>query len=54
MEKGHSHSQIVSTIRHYLYDDLGKSDIKEVCSGTYPGMTQEEFESCFSEAFTSL
>lgn len=54
MEKGHTRSQIVSTIQHYLYDDLVKSDIKEVCSGTYPEMTQEEFDSCFSEAFTSL
>ena len=54
MEKGYTRSQIVSTIQNYLYDDLVKSDIKEVCSGTYPEMTQEEFDSCFSESFTSL
>jgi hypothetical protein len=54
MEKGHTRSQLVGTIRHYLYDDLRKSDIKEICNNAFPGMTQEEFESCFSEAFTSM
>jgi metal-responsive CopG/Arc/MetJ family transcriptional regulator len=54
MEKGHrTRSEVVSIIRHYLYDDLSKSDIKEVCFSRFD-ITYEEFESCFSEAFTSL
>jgi hypothetical protein len=54
MAANHSHSEIVSTIRHYLYDDVRKSDIKEIVRSSFPNIEESEFESCFSEAFTSM
>jgi hypothetical protein len=54
MERPHSHSEVVATIRHYLYDDFRKSDIKEIVRNSFPNIQDSEFESCFSEAFTSM
>jgi hypothetical protein len=54
MERPHNHSEVVATIRHYLYDDFRKSDIKEIVRNSFPGIEDSEFESYFSEAFTSM
>lgn len=54
MAATHSHSEVVATIRHYLYDDFRKSDIKEIIRGSFPDVEESEFESCFAEAFTSM
>ena len=41
-------------IKKHLYEDLEKSDIRELASGRFPNMTKEDFDQQFSEAFTSL
>lgn len=41
-------------IKELLYDDLEKSDIREVIKEAYPHFPDFLFDECFSEAFCAL
>jgi hypothetical protein len=45
---------LVQEIRNLLYNDMSKSDIKEVISGWLPGLSKQEFNEAFTEAFVTL
>jgi hypothetical protein len=41
-------------IQKLLYNDMNKSDIREVIAGWLPGLSREEFDQAFTEAFVTL
>ena len=41
-------------IKELLYDDLEKSDIKDLIKEAYPHFPDTLFEECFANAFCSL
>ena len=45
---------VTEQIREHLYNDLEKSDIKTLVKDAYPHFNDEVFETCFTEAFTTL
>lgn len=47
-------SPLVQEIRTLLYNDMSKSDIREVISGWLPGLSKQEFDVAFTEAFVTL
>jgi hypothetical protein len=46
--------EVTDLIRECLYRDLRKFEIREIVKDKYPDFPPSEFESCFTEAFTSL
>ena len=48
------YTAIQEKIREMLYEDLGKSDIREKIKGAHPNFPEHLFEHCFAEAFCSL
>jgi len=45
---------IQDEIRNLLYEDLRKSDIKEIIDTRFPDLNPEVFEAQFSNAFCTL
>ena len=45
---------IKDKMKEMLYDDLSKSEIREVIKEAHPGFPEHLFEECFTEAFTTL
>lgn len=46
--------EITKKVKELLFEDMPKSDIKEMIQAAHPAFTEEMFESCYSEAFTTL
>lgn len=41
-------------IKERLLEDMRKSDIKEIAQARFPNMTEEEFNTEYSDAFCNL
>lgn len=46
--------EVTDLIRKCLYRDLEKFEIRDIVKEKYPNFPPDWFESCFTEAFTSL
>ena len=46
--------EIVKKIKHELFEDMSKQDIKEKIKDAFPNFPDHMFEICYSEAFTTL
>jgi hypothetical protein len=44
----------VQEIRNLLYEDMPKSEIREIIQGWLPGLNKQEFDVAFTEAFVTL
>ncbi len=47
-------SPLVQEIRTLLYNDMNKSEIHEAISSKAPGLTKQQFDIAFTEAFVTL
>jgi hypothetical protein len=47
-------SPLVQEIRNLLYEDMPKSEIREIIQGWLPGLSKQEFDLVFTEAFVTL
>ena len=47
-------SPLVQEIRNLLYEDMSKSEIREIIQGWLPGLNKQEFDLAFTEAFVTL
>jgi len=45
---------IHEAIQELLFEDLGKSEIREKIKSAYPNFPDHQFDQCFSNAFCSL
>lgn len=45
---------VVEEIKNLLYEDLCKTDIKEIILAWLPGISDKEFNECFTEAFVKI
>ena len=46
--------EIVKKIKHELFEDMPKQDIKEKINDAFPNFPEHMFEVCYSEAYTTL
>ena len=46
--------EIVRKIKHELFEDMSKQDIKEKIKAAFPNFPDHMFEVCYSEAYTTL
>ena len=46
--------EIVKKIKHELFEDMSKQDIKEKIKDAFPNFPDHMFEVCYSEAYTTL
>jgi hypothetical protein len=47
-------SPLVQEIRNLLYEDMPKSEIREVIQSKLPSLSKQEFDLVFTEAFVTL
>jgi hypothetical protein len=47
-------SPLVQQIRNLLYEDMPKSEIREIIQSKLPNLTKQEFDLVFTEAFVTL
>ena len=47
-------SPLVQEIRNLLYEDMPKSEIREIIQSKLPNLSKQEFDLVFTEAFVTL
>ena len=47
-------SPLVQQIRNLLYEDMPKSEIREIIQSKLPNLSKQEFDLVFTEAFVTL